>query len=389
LATGKELRAFTGAPGVWLFGKRFSAHPTFTPDGTAVLFSTKDSLVARDLQTGLEVPLPGDMKMLPPRIAVFSPDGRTVLTWIVDRDQNGLCEVWDWPGGKKRFSWKVEKVSFEPGFSPDGTAIFNHPTSPEQRDARTGQELPPTWKQKKGSHLETLVSLHSNPRWVLEERYDIKETHILEAGTGKPLSQFRFAREQGGYLLTFEAHTLSPTGGQFASSWNNQPNDIHVFESASCTDRRRLVGHRGEVRVLGFTPDGTKLLTAGGDHTVLVWDMRLASVPLPEALQKVTDTTKLWDMLATGSAKEAYLAMARLARESETALKLVGQKLAPARKGDTETDPGKLADARAIELLEALGTDGSRALLKELAGGHAGAFRTQEAKRAIERSAKP
>ena len=44
------------------------------------------------------------------------------------------------------------------------------------------------------------------------------------------------------------------------------------------------------------------------------------------------------------------------------------------------------SDPRAVELLEAIGTDAARALLKELAGGHAGAFRTQEAKRALERN---
>jgi hypothetical protein len=150
--------------------------------------------------------------------------------------------------------------------------------------------------------------------------------------------------------------------------------------------RRVLTGHRGYPLVLGFTPDGTKLLTAGGDHTVLVWDMRLQNVPLPDAIKKETSAAKLWDLLATGNAKDAYLAMARLAREPDAAVKMAKMRLKPAAKSDRETDATNLADARGIELLEALDADDARALLKELAGGHLDAFRTQEAKRALERN---
>jgi hypothetical protein len=159
-----------------------------------------------------------------------------------------------------------------------------------------------------------------------------------------------------------------------------------LYEVATGRLRRELRGHRGEVRVLGFTPDGSKLLTAGGDHTVLVWDMRLQNVPLPDAIKNETSAAKLWDVLASGGAKDAYLAMARLAREPETAVKLVRLKLGPAAKGGGETEAANLTDARTIELLEALDTVAARALLKELAGGHKDAFRTQEAKRAQERN---
>jgi hypothetical protein len=137
--------------------------------------------------------------------------------------------------------------------------------------------------------------------------------------------------------------------------------------------------------VLGFTPDGTKLLTAGNDHTVLVWDMRLTHVPLPESFKKETDALKLWNTLATGKADAAYLAMARLAREPDAAVKMAKLKLKPAAKAGGDTDASRLTDARAIELLESLNTDDSRALLTELAGGNANSFRTQEAKRALER----
>jgi hypothetical protein len=117
-----------------------------------------------------------------------------------------------------------------------------------------------------------------------------------------------------------------------------------------------------------------------------VWDMRLQTIPLPEALKNETDAAKLWAMLATGKADAAYLAMARLAREPDAAVKLAKLKLKPAAKVGKETAAANLADARAIELLEALDAEDARALLKELAAGQANAFRTQEAKRALERN---
>ena len=364
--------------------KTSSDQPTFTPDGTTILFNFEDRMIARDLQTGLEAPLPGDMKKLGRRSAVFSPDGKAVLTWTTE-GTDGLCDMWDWPSGKKRFSWKADWRGFEPGFSPDGSAIFPHPTSLARVDAKTGKNLPPLRAEGR-NHLRMLLSLRANPCWLLEHSYENNEIRVLAAGTGESVPRFRIATGQGGSLATNVKHTLSPTGEQYASTRNHGPNDLYLFESATCTVRRVLSGHRGEVRVLGFTPDGTKLLTAGGDHTVLVWDMRLAHVPLPEAVKKETDAAKLWNTLATSNAKDAYLAMARLAREPEAAVRMAKLKLKPVAKPGGETDADKLTDARAIELLEALDTDDSRALLKELAGGHADAFRTQEAKRALERN---
>ncbi|MCI0704705.1 MAG: hypothetical protein L0241_26920, partial [Planctomycetia bacterium] len=80
ITTGKELRAFIGAVGLRGMHPFAYDQPTFTPDGTAILFNTKDRLIARDILTGLEVPLPGDLAKLGPGWATFAPDGDAVLT---------------------------------------------------------------------------------------------------------------------------------------------------------------------------------------------------------------------------------------------------------------------------------------------------------------------
>ena len=385
VATGKELRAFTGAPGLLDENRVVRDQPTFTPDGTAILFSTNKRLTVRDLLTGLEIPLPGDMAKLTSRFAVFAPDGKAVMTWTESKEHSFPFEVWDWPGGMKRFAVADNLEMKSPGFSPDGSAVYLNASSPHRWDAKTGKELPPAWKDDR--RADPLLSLRPNPRLLLDDTDH--RPRVIEAGTGAAVSRVRLAHaDEGTQLVGGWGVALSPAGGQFAVSLGFEPGYAMLCEAATGQVRRELRGHRGTVRVLGFTPDGTKLLTAGGDHTVLVWDMRLQHVPLPDAVKKETSAAKLWDTLATGNAKDAYLAMARLAREPDAALKMAKMKLKPATKEDRGTDAANLADARAVELLEALGTDESRLLLKELAAGHADAFRTQEAKRALERKEK-
>ncbi len=383
VATGAELRAFTSAPEFRKIASWWSNRPTFTPDGTAILFSTKDRLTARDLITGLEVPLPGDLANSKPRHAVFAPDGKAVLTWA---DAEPPITVHDWPSGKKRFELAPDGPVRPARFSSNGTVVLADVCDGKRWDARTGKELPQTWEPHVADDVEPLLALRPNPALLLYRSHDNDAWFVREAGTGAPVSRFRL-KHWPKYEEPFIPSTmaLSPTGGQFVAKLRSSLG-VALCEAATGQVRRMLDGHRGEVRVLGFTPDGTKLFTAGGDHTVLVWDMRLRSVPLPESLKNETSAAKLWESLATGSASDAYLAMARLAHEPDAAVKLVRMKLKPAAKGGDETEPAKLTDARAIELIEALDTHDSRKLLKELAAGGAEAFRTQEAKRALERN---
>ncbi len=298
-------------------------------DGTVIATADEHGLVRLwDAKTYRPVhDVPGHRA--PVEHAELSPDGKRLLTWAKD----DTVRLWDVATGQEVRAFLGAHDDYRPVFTPDGTAvIYSNKKSLIARDLQTGLEVP---LPKNADDLKPRAAIRSTPR--------------------------------------------------LSASVHSDSTDIRVRESASNALRRTLAGHRGEVRILGFTPDGTKLLTAGGDHTVLVWDMRLQHVPLPDAVKKETSAAKLWDTLATGTAKDAYLAMARLAREPDAALKMAKMRLKPATKEDRGTDAANLADARAVELLEALDTDESRALLKELAAGHADVFRTQEAKRALER----
>ncbi|MBA4065811.1 MAG: hypothetical protein C0501_19250 [Isosphaera sp.] len=446
LKTGREVRAIAGVPWDPCGGGLVAQRPTFTPDGLSVVFSTKERLVARDVLTGAAVPLPGGLAGARAGVAVFAPDGKAVVTWA--RYDYELV-VWDWPSGRVRFRVPPEPwPDVEPGFAPDGSAVFVHPTSPLRWDARTGRPLPPAWKADDAPRERDLLrALRPNPR--LFTRWADDEIHAAAAGTGKTVPGSRVLRPPGESGPFFgQVLALSATGRQYAFADEFDRGRIYVYEAASGELRRDFSGHRGEVRVLGFTPDGTKLLTAGADHTVLVWDVRPRSLPLPDPVKREASAAKLWARMCAGQADASYLAMARLAAEPDAAVKTARLRMRPAsaptaaaldrllrQLGDPDfrareaaeaaldghgepaaelvkgrlaklesaearrraegfvtrwvgggRDAVRLADARAVELLEALGTPAAKEFLKELAAGDPAAWRTQEAKRAVERA---
>jgi len=159
---------------------------------------------------------------------------------------------------------------------------------------------------------------------------------------------------------------------------------VVLLEAATGQPRRVLAGHSVACHVLAFTGDGQRLLSGGADHSILVWDVRLQSVPLPSAVKQETRAVNHWTTLATGPADAAYRAMARFAVEPAAAVRMARLRLKPATSEYTDPQT-QLAQLRAIELLEAVNTPEARAFLAELCAGVPEAFLTQEAKRALER----
>jgi hypothetical protein len=96
------------------------------------------------------------------------------------------------------------------------------------------------------------------------------------------------------------------------------------------SERSRYVRHSlTKAQEFYGTPDGNRVLSGGGDHQVLVWDVSLrklggSAVPLSAAERLVA-----WDQLGTQSAKEAIKMMARLATDPEGTVSLLAGKMKP------------------------------------------------------------
>jgi WD40 repeat protein len=247
------------------------------------------------------------------RTARLSPDGHRLLTVAAD----GSARVWDLATGKELRAFPAGRGV---GFTPDGAAVLV-PAGGKlvPRDVVTGWEVVPA-----GGTVEE----PAGPDLLAQ---------LLDAA---------------GVVVAFSPDGRTAAVGRATGA-------VDLYELATLSRRRRLAGHAGPVRALTFTPDGTRLVSAGDDHSALVWGVRPRDVPLPDEYRRETSASRLWDRMTRGPAEAAYLALARLAVDPAAAVKVARLRLRSAA--------GPVADVRAVELLEAVGTAEAADVLAELA----------------------
>jgi RNA polymerase sigma factor (sigma-70 family) len=401
VATGKELRTFLGYDeankkgDVWVYALSFS------PDGHRLAGGCMDGLVRIwDLDSGAELARCKTTNLVPVWGVAFAPDGKTLASC----GRNQAVHLWDAASGM------LQKVMGEPGlyesiaFSPDGQLVA---TSLRGR----GVVL---FDMASGMTLRTLKE-HAN-------------------------AAFRVSLFADGRTLAF-----SPNGRTVASgSWQV----VQLWEVATGKERFAFPAHRGEVTSVQFFPDGRRLATASPDTTIAVWDLPTCVLASDVGAGKSTEQQleKLWTELAGEDAAASYRALWALSRVPEKVLPLLRQRLKPAvlpkgeqferlladlddndfsirekasaelaKSGDAAEPALKAAlknkvslevklrveellakmrtwsrqrvqEARALEVLENLGTAEARDLLRELSQGTAGMWLTEEAKAVLKRA---
>jgi hypothetical protein len=223
---------------------------------------------------------------------------------------------------------------------------------------------------------------------------------------------------------------------------------IHVWQVQTGQELATFRGHNGVINAFAFGGDGKTLASASADTTVLTWNLS-AALAQPLAQRAFTDAQlkTRWDVLASGDAQPAFMAMCELAAAPKDALALLQRHLHPvpppdpdqvnklvAELGDANfkvrqqaltalvqqeaqvvplldkalaTKPPlevkrrlemvrdqltgmlltdeKLRVYRAIEVLEHIGTPQARQLLERLASGAQGALATTAARAALVR----
>jgi hypothetical protein len=252
-ATGRELRAFTGAGG-------FIRCVAFSPDGRFVLGGSEDgALRLWETATGREVRAfkgHGDRVLS----AAFSPDGRLIASGSGDR----TVRLWDAATGKlmQTFSGHRGWV-YAVAFSPDGRFIFSGSSDMTVKawDLATGREVR-DYKNANGS----VTSLALTP----DGRY------LLAGGAMKRLKLWQ--TDSAAEVSLFIAHTtpvwcvdISPDGRRAVSG--SEGLTIVLWDVATAKDLAHLRGHKSTVRSIAFSPDGKHFVSASDDKTVKLWKL--------------------------------------------------------------------------------------------------------------------
>jgi WD40 repeat protein len=142
---------------------------------------------------------------------------------------------------------------------------------------------------------------------------------LLDARTGKELRA----------LANFTPITdcgFSPDGRWLAACGTR---GIRLWDTATGTPQGTFNAHRGAVTAIAFSADGSSLVSAGYEGTLVLWDLatllhRPKSVPLTAA-----DLSTLWDQLASPDAEDADRAIRRLLSHPHQATALLREQLKP------------------------------------------------------------
>jgi len=356
-ATGEPLRTATEArrPGTRV---RWSA--TTIPESTrGVVIDAAGVAVVRDFAADKDlVRLTGHYARV--TAVAVSADGRRIATGAAD----GLIRVWD----AETFRPVVEvrghaaavravEVSADGRTAlttgADGTArVWNLGTGRELRAFPTAGDAPAVFTPD-GAAVRVPVA---DGRVVVRDLVTGLEVVSPTARRADPLAPAAWLLRQAGVCVA-----VAPDGRTTAVG--TRDGTIDLYEVATGQVRRRVAGPGVGCADLAFTPDGSKLLSAGTDQCVLVWPVRLRDVALTAELKRETSAARLWDRMTTGDAGTAYPAAARLAADPAAAVRMARLRLA---RGEGAAAVG---DGRVVELLEAIGSADARAVLRDAAAG--------------------
>jgi RNA polymerase sigma factor (sigma-70 family) len=386
-----------------------------SPDGKVVarmVGADGKAVALMDLATGKELhKLAGHGQR--PCGTAFSPDGRTLVVWCIDR----TAHVWDVAGGHEVRRFGLDQTA-DP--RPVGVGTFGPYAAALSPDGR----------------LLAYGSPDNQYRYLA----------VQDLATGKVVRVLDRLPDRAS-ALAFSAD------GRMLAWGGTHDGTVHLVDVATGGERHSFRGHKGEVLSLTFSAGGRLLISGSEDTSALVWDLGGRPGAAQAWGQPLTakELGAAWADLAGADAARAYRALLRLAsapneavpylRRRVLAVAVVGEehlaRLIAALDSDEfavreraageleklgsaaepacrkalggqpsaelrrrleellgremrerwSPSPDRLRQVRALEALEL--ADGAEAgrLVEELAKGMPGAWLTEEAKAALERRA--
>ena len=246
----------------------------FSPDGRVVVTASQTSAAAflwRAIDGTLLAEIPHPCKVL---AASFSPDGRRLVTAGVD----AVTRIWDAETHvcEREIHGHLSPVVVA-GFSPGGrlVATASYDRTVRVWDAATGREVCSALLH---SNWVTGVAFSPDGRTLVTSCAD-HTAHLWETETGRPLPP---DIEHGDAVMRAE---FSPDGRLIATL--DRAVRLWSVSSHQALNPNPILRQGQRVTALSFNPDGHRILTAGQDGVITVWDLargmptRLGREPTP------------------------------------------------------------------------------------------------------------
>jgi RNA polymerase sigma factor (sigma-70 family) len=324
MATGRAVRS-------WLEDdKRSVFGVTYTPDGRSVLTYGWSGMVRlRDVTTGKEVRRFRNEEDSFGR-AAMSPDGKLVAASGKNGRSISLYEVAT--GRTLRELSGHDSELHHLMFTPDSRRLISTADTMMGKDGKDDDRSLRVWDVATGRQMYKFdlgrpfggVAISPDGRVVAAYGYSEDEhagyLRFWDMISGKEIAARR--------MKDVKAVAFSPDGRYLAiAKAGTSPDirDIRLVEVASSQDVQSFESGAGSVCALTFTRDGRRLISAHDDGQALVWNLGLR--PAASA-----DPDRLWRDLSSTDATVACRAAAMLASEPVTAVALLSEKLKPVAK---------------------------------------------------------
>lgn len=327
-ATGREVQRFEGPPGR-------SGGVALSADGQRLACSDGRSVEVWDIATGRPRLHFGDTASAVTSLAL-SPDGKRVAVgywrFPVQDEAHDLVQIRDATTGKLRSAVAGHRGPVRSvAFSPDGRLLASTATV---GDVESGN---PT------SGVDTELPIHLWDPKSAEERW-----------IGESL--------RGYFQVVF-----SPDGRMLATA--GKDGQVSLWERATGRLRRRFP-HAAAVMSVAFSADGKRLASGSSDTTALVWNVFAPAGGRRREKLSGDELEALWNRLAADDAGRAFDTVCTLVAAPNSAVPFIGERLQPVEISDDRVKRliGELnndrfeARERAAAELQALGERAEPAL---------------------------
>lgn len=237
---------------------------TASADGSAKLW---DALSGKPLES-----LEGHQGSV--KSAIFSLDGTQVITIGSD----GLVNVWNTGANRQLACLRGRELTYLSMFlfSPDESniALYNY----EENFVRIWNISAGKWQSRLTGHSRDILSLAFNPDGsrIVTGSAD-QTTKVWEVASGNLLMTL------SGCVSSISAVVVHPGGAQIATGGYREAT---LWDAATGQMLHSLDGHRGVVRGLAYSQDGSILATANdGDNTARLWDAKAGRLILSIAAE--------------------------------------------------------------------------------------------------------